>query len=64
MRFPPELAAVADGRKEYFFYRRLETGTGYPELREKVACPPGEATGSKFSGLAAVGPAWRIAEII
>ena len=64
MRSPPELVAVADGMKEYYFKGRLDTGTGFPELREKGAGPPGEATGSRSSGLAAVGTAWGIAGII
>jgi hypothetical protein len=49
--------------KEYFPWGRLATGTGFPELREKGACLPGEATGSTSSGLAAVGTAWEIAGI-
>ena len=35
MRSPPELEAVADGMKEYYFWGHLDTGTGFPELWEK-----------------------------
>ena len=64
MKSPRELEAVADGMKEYFIWGRWVTGTGLPELREIGACPPGAATWSKSSGLAAVGTAWEIAGFI
>jgi hypothetical protein len=62
-RCPPELATVPDGMKEFISWGHLATGTGVPELWGKnlTAC---EATGSKSSGPAAVGPAWGVAGFI
>jgi len=60
MRSPPELAAVADGMKKNYSGGRFATGTGFPDLGKR-RLPAGEATQSRSSGLAAVGPAREIA---